>query len=175
MPVNSSRHRSHPGLSVADIAASEYRRRSAKADQLLADRRLSREQANQLLRPWAAIVLLAGGELSPQLEDDLAELREQYLHPVAGIDRSIDEKEARALLADRICMGRPGEPKILWRAALAAAVRKAFNDVPHGEIAPGSDDEHKAEAFKALRRLAAHFEVFVDLPFRGDATERRAA
>jgi len=158
---------------IADIAASEYRRRAAKADQAVADRRVRPEETNTLLRPWKALAILAGADL-PGLAEDMADLRETHIRPIAGISRDVTEAEARALLAAEIQMGRPGQPRVNWKTALAAALRQAWDALPEGRILPGSADDRKAAYFRDLRALAEHFGLFVDLPPRANKMEKAA-
>lgn len=116
-------------LTLGEIALGEFRRRQAKADELVKAGQLDRGPAEASLRPWCAIACRLGVNL-PELEQALAARSDQ------------DPWLARALIADEIC------PRGTWIPALAVARDRAVGDA--------HDNETIARA-RGLLRLARHF------------------
>lgn len=106
-----SAQRAIDGPSVGQIAADEYRLRSANALRKVAAGDITRAQAAHLIAPWTAIVLLARTpieDLPDHVAAQLADLRKCIVHyrgdgtgPVWN--HQLDEDEARVLLATDIC------------------------------------------------------------------------
>ena len=102
---------SHP-VAVSQIAAALYLARKAKAQRAVAEGKLRRDAATELLRPWLAIACLCGADL-PELDDPIADLRVMQTFP-GGHWQSRSEDEARA-------------PARQWSATLAAARDNALD------------------------------------------------
>jgi hypothetical protein len=129
---------------VTRFAADELARRRDTARRKLAAGELDPARADDLLRPWAAIALLAGvapEAIAPDCASALA-LRRGTL---------LDEGHARALLAADLC------PPLRWSQALGAARDRAVETASSGDVA-------SAERARQLRDLAKALSV--TLPYR---------
>lgn len=102
-----------PRETIAQLAALLYRRRAEKASAVVASGRMTRAQANALLRPWLAIACTVGADL-PGLDQAVADRR-------AGHETVLTPGHARWLAADDIC------PRSTWAGVLAGARDQAFD------------------------------------------------
>ncbi|MBS7669368.1 hypothetical protein [Croceicoccus gelatinilyticus] len=118
--------------SLATVATREYALRRKTAMTAVAANQLAHEQAMVLLRPWAAIALLAGGTV-PQLEQDVAD----------RTDEATPIQFAKLIVAIDLCS------RAEWVAALATARDRAV------EAAERNPDH--VERARGLQRLARYF------------------
>jgi hypothetical protein len=111
-------------LDLARFAARTLGLRLREADAGSRAGKWSNDHANNGVAVWRAIALLCGSDVShdPDLAEALADERIVQVYPGDGTGpwpRTVDESEARALLADRWC-GRDR-----WSRWLEKATRKA--------------------------------------------------
>lgn len=108
---------------IAGIAAAEFRRRRANARRLIGEGRLAPDDADALMRPWAAIAVLCRADLaqcSAVLAAAMLEARQVIAfapgkgQPVQHHIR-VPEDHVRALFARDLC------PPLVWGPALATA------------------------------------------------------
>lgn len=161
-------------LPLATVAAAEFRKRQGRAREVIANRGMSRSQAEQHLRPWLAIACICGADL-PELAELLADRRSDVKHfgdrrhGSAGDISPVDlmEAEARWLAADDIC------PRARWVPVLAAARDDAFDRYLAANTT-GNQNAALVNAAATLQRMALHLRYDVNgchmPPYRGPAS-----
>lgn len=138
-------------LPLATVAASEFRKRQQRAQDVVRNRGMSRGQAEQHLRPWLAIAVLCGADLQ-DVADLVADRREDVgLAEAAEEQRPLREAEARWLVAEEIC------PRPRWVPILAAARDDAFN-----RYLADSQNPALTTAAATLQRIALHLRYDVN-------------
>lgn len=141
---------------VAQAALNAFRARQGRARADLAAGRISEAEAEQQVRPWAAIALLCGVDpaaIHPELPELLAEVD--------------DARLSRWLHADDLC------PRAQWVPILAAARDRAFERLA---AAPGNGPAF--EWARDFRTLCEHLQFDPnghDIPPWMPASERQAA
>lgn len=153
-------------LPLATVAAAEFRKRQGRAREVIANRGMSRGQAEQHLRPWLAIACLCGADL-PELAELLEDRRSAVDLATAPEDqRALREAEARWLAADDIC------PRARWVPVLAAARDDAFNRYLAANTT-GNQNAALVNAAATLQRMALHLRYDINgchmPPYRGPA------
>lgn len=116
-------------MTLPTIALAEFTRRQAQARRKVAQGTLPRHQAEQLLRPWAALACAIGADV-PDLAAELADMA--------------DTTGARAILAESLC------PRPMVLATLAAARDAAL--AGHSATATPDRTRHA----RNLQQLADH-------------------
>ncbi|MCT2398497.1 hypothetical protein [Novosphingobium mangrovi (ex Huang et al. 2023)] len=134
---------------LAAIAACEFDQRRTRAREMVATGKMTQHNADALLAPWLALVLLCDAPVSPALAAEIQEWRACILvgHGNAGVlwASKGSAAEARADMARELC------PDGEWRAALGSARDAAILK------ARGSDDRSRRQRARDLNTLARAF------------------
>lgn len=126
-------------MDIGKAAGQQFLARQSRGRELVRTGRMDPRTATDHLRPWLAIACHCGADL-PDLEEGIANLREVNL--IWGEAQDVTEAEARARLADEICL----------RSRWAPVLAKARDDALTG---PHATPDQCANAL-ALREIASH-------------------
>lgn len=124
-------------------ALREFQHRQRLARQAIASGEWTLTTAEERLRPWAAIAILAGADL-PEANEALSALASGLITSFADMPRDRAERLARSMLADDLA------PPAVWEAVLMRVRNAALNALTGAE----EPDSTPVTRGRALARLA---------------------